>query len=110
MTGLEAVIVYEFWDRCRLVSPVSMHKHYGIGHLDYDGRKDAVVEIAVPHLRHLSGFTSQVRQHDMADALLMVMFHVDTTLRPAKRRKATSLLAPAVDLQRFAFAPRQVDT
>lgn len=76
MTGLEAVIVYQYWQKTRLVSPVSMHKHFDIKHLDYENRKIAVVEIATPHLQHMEAFTNQVRQHDIADAFLMVLFHI----------------------------------
>lgn len=98
MTGLEAVIVYEFWKKTRLVSPVALHNHFNISHLDYEGRKEAMVEMAMPHLQHLTSFTNQLRQHDIADAFMMVLYHVQKHAKPV--RKA---LAKAVDLDTFRF-------
>lgn len=73
---IESLLTFMFRDRVKLISPNRMHKHFTINHLDYEGRKEAVVEVAGPHLGHLPGFTNQVRQHDMADACCICLFEI----------------------------------
>ena len=38
LTSVEALFHYIFREKVRLISPNSMHKHFGMGHLDYENR------------------------------------------------------------------------
>jgi hypothetical protein len=61
-----------FRDKVVLVSPVSMHVHFGMRHLNYDERKDRTVEIARKHMKEEIPYE---RKHDIADALCMILYH-----------------------------------
>ena len=50
-----------------LVSPVSMHTHFGMRHLNYDERKERTVSI--------EGEIPYERKHDIADALCMIVYY-----------------------------------
>ena len=39
-TNIEVLLTYMFRDKVKLVSPVSMHTHFGMRHLNYDERKE----------------------------------------------------------------------
>src|SRR5210317_1078063 len=41
-TNIPTLLHYMFRDRVVLVSPVSMHTHFGMRHLDYEQRKERV--------------------------------------------------------------------
>jgi len=45
-TNIEILLHYMFKDKVKLISPVSMHKHFGIRHLDYEERKERTVSLA----------------------------------------------------------------
>jgi len=49
-----------------LVSPVSMHTHFGMRHLNYEERKERTVSIAD---KYIEGEIPYERKHDIADAL-----------------------------------------
>ena len=44
-TNIEILLHYMFKDKVVLVSPVSMHTHFGMRHLDYEQRKERTVSI-----------------------------------------------------------------
>ena len=45
-TNIEVLLHYMFKDKVVLVSPVSMHTHFGMRHLNYEERKERTVSIA----------------------------------------------------------------
>jgi len=49
-TNIEVLLNYMFKDKVILVSPVSMHTHFGMRHLNYEARKERTVEIANKYL------------------------------------------------------------
>lgn len=70
-TNIEILLHYMFKDKVSLISPVSMHTHFGMRHLDYEGRKDRTVLIAN---KYLDCEIPYDRKHDIADALCMIIF------------------------------------
>jgi hypothetical protein len=60
-----------FKEKVLLVSPVSMHVHFGMRHLDYEERKERTVAIAE---KYIEGGIPYERKHDIADALCMIVF------------------------------------
>jgi hypothetical protein len=74
ITSVEALLHYIFRDKAILISPVSMHKHFGIGHLDYEERKERTEIIAGKYLKDFKYYDRLQRKHDVADALCMVLY------------------------------------
>lgn len=76
ITGLvhvEQLLFGYFRSKSQLISPNSMHKHFGINNLDYDQRKEKTVKIAEPYLENFQGWDRN-RKHDLADALCILLY------------------------------------
>jgi len=74
ISSVEVLLHYMFRERAILISPVSMHKHFGIGHLDYEQRKERTENIAGKYLKDFKYYEILERKHDVADALCMILF------------------------------------
>lgn len=70
-TNIQTLLHYMFIDKVILVNPISMHSHFGMRHLDYDGRKARVESIAS---RYVTADDYE-RKHDIADALCMILYY-----------------------------------
>ena len=70
-TNIEILLHYMFKDKVSLISPVSMHIHFGMRHLDYDQRKERTVSIAEKYIEDEIPYE---RKHDIADALCMIIY------------------------------------
>ena len=71
-TNVEILLHYMFKDKVSLISPVSMHTHFGMRHLNYDQRKERTVSIAEKYIEDEIPYE---RKHDIADALCMIVYH-----------------------------------
>jgi hypothetical protein len=71
-TNIEILLHYMFKDKVSLISPVSMHTHFGMRHLDYDQRKERTVSIAE---KYINSEIPYERKHDIADALCMIVYY-----------------------------------
>ena len=76
LTNIEAVLFYVFRSKIVLISPNSLQKHFGINFYEYERRKVEIEKLATPYLNTFQNFTSQVRKHDMADALCLILFYI----------------------------------
>ena len=75
LTSVEALLLFAYRSKAVLVSPNSMHKHFGIGFLDYENRKIRTEEIAGDYFPpDQTTYWNQVRKHDMADAMCMILY------------------------------------
>ena len=74
ISSVEVLLHYIFRDKAILISPVSMHKHFGIGHLDYEQRKERTELIASKYIKNSLYYERLGRKHDIADALCMILF------------------------------------
>ena len=72
LTNIEVLLHYMFKDKVVLVSPVSMHTHFGMRHLNYEERKERTVSIAD---KYIDGEIPYERKHDIADALCMIIYY-----------------------------------
>jgi hypothetical protein len=70
--NIEILLHYMFKDKVSLISPVSMHVHFGMRHLDYEQRKERTVSIAEKYIKEEIPYE---RKHDIADALCMIVYH-----------------------------------
>ncbi len=110
LTDVEQLLFRAFRDKVKLIHPCSMHRHFGISNLDYEGRKDKTVSMTAPYLGHMKEFLREDRQHDMADALCLIMFHChkrkESILREQYARECNALCAKqcsAAKLDAFEF-------
>lgn len=74
--GLKAIeVLMHFMHKSKvvLVSPNSLHTHFGMGHLNYEQRKERVEKIASHYIKHLE--CPWERKHDIADAVCMVVYY-----------------------------------
>lgn len=94
--AIETLIVATFREKVDVISPNSMHKHFGIGHLDYEHRKQKTEEIAGQYLEHLDSYTRLLRKHDVADAMCMVLYRMP-------RAPRVKNIVP--DFDRFRYVP-----
>ena len=72
LTNIEVLLHYMFKDKVILVSPVSMHTHFGMRHLSYEERKERTVSIASKYIHEEIPYE---RKHDIADALCMIVYY-----------------------------------
>jgi hypothetical protein len=76
LTNVESVLFYVFRKKIILISPNSLHKHFGLSYYDYDRRKIEIEKLATPYLENFESFSRQIRKHDMADALCLILFYI----------------------------------
>jgi hypothetical protein len=69
-TNIQTLLHYMFIEKVILVSPVSMHTHFGMSHLNYEQRKERVESIASRYVT-----IEEERKHDIADALCMIVYY-----------------------------------
>ena len=74
LTSVEVLLHYIFRHKAILISPVSMHAHFNIGHLDYEQRKERTELIASKYIKDSSYYDRLERKHDIADALCMILY------------------------------------
>lgn len=86
-TDVQEVLFLLFREKAVLVSPNAMHKHFGIQTVPYEWRKVYTVQIATPFLSHHPQFNAAQRQHDMADALCILLFWLHTQRESTKKFK-----------------------
>ena len=76
LVHVEQLLFGHFRDRVKLIPPRSMHKHFQIGHLDYDHRKLETTRIAEPWLKLQQDWSNRCKIDDMADALCLLLCHL----------------------------------
>lgn len=79
LTAVEMFLADRWRSKLVVISPRSMHKHFGIGNLTYEGRKLASVRIAVHELEalgHPEPLSKLQRKHDVADAILQLIYYL----------------------------------
>jgi len=112
--AFEQLLHLKYEHRVRSVHPRSMHKHFGIGGYDYDGRKERAVSIAARAFPGLAErMQSAARGHDIADATCLLLFECsrrrDAAARAEARERAEAAVAAARDrvafLWEFAYDP-----
>ena len=74
LTNIETLLLYLYREKTELVSPNSMHKHFMIGHLEYEKRKERTIELSNKFLEHFQIYKEMNRKHDIADAVCMIIF------------------------------------
>ena len=87
MRIIEAVIQCMFFKRCHVINARCVKMHYGLSTRNYRANKAKAVEWAKAFTQQnpqafvpvvLDAFHRGVKQDDLADALLLVMYYLDT--------------------------------
>ena len=98
LISVEQLLFDRLRDKVEFIYPVSMHKHFGIRKLDYDGRKAFLVEKTKPYLAG-TVYDTLERKHDVADAMAMIMYW----RRNSGRRVHRELGKPGTPFERFRY-------
>lgn len=99
---IQELIMNRYRDKTILISPTSVHKHFGIGHLDYEDRK---VESTATATATLGRTIPYHRKHDIADAICQLLFHL------AKNRSSVPSIesfaySDTSALDKFSYRPK----
>jgi hypothetical protein len=78
LTSIETLLFYLYRNKTELISPNSMHKHFMIGQLEYEKRKERTVEFSSQLLENFEFYKELERKHDIADAVCMIIFYNST--------------------------------
>lgn len=68
--NIEVLLHYMFREKAVLINPVSLHSHFGIGHLNYEQRKERTTSIAEKYIPVIP----YERKHDIGDAVCMIVY------------------------------------
>lgn len=68
LVAIQSLIHFKYRSKSTLMAPNSMHAHFGIGYLDYEGRKGATIQLAWESLSDQKEFTFNIKKDDLADA------------------------------------------
>jgi hypothetical protein len=80
ITNVQDLLFKLFRDKVLLVSPGSVHKYFNLPRCEYDIRKEKSKNIAEEYLSSFGKFTNNIRKHDIADAMLMILFYYKTKM------------------------------
>ena len=96
-THVEQVLYLMLRDKAHLVSPNAMHKFFNIAHFTYEGRKQQVVRIvdSMLPLQHFPMYHALDRKHDVADAVCLLMYWVQTQMKVSAPKAATVAIESA---------------
>lgn len=88
-TGLIAVqelIMREYRNKSKLISPTAMLNSFGILHFEYLERKVHTEKIAMEYLGSIKVFVFNERRHDMADAFCILYFHLSNERKKHQKK------------------------
>ena len=75
LIAVEQVLFYICRDKAELVHPISVHSFFGMGHLDYNGRKELSVRLTKNVLKKFQDILKKYdREHDITDSVLIAIF------------------------------------
>jgi hypothetical protein len=95
ITNVQDLLFTKFRSKVLLISPNSIHKYFNMSK-DYSTRKEESEKIAVYYLSGMKRYLNNIRKHDIADALLMILYHYSTELDLIK-----SVNSSIIDFEKF---------
>lgn len=87
MRVIEALLQHSFWGKCTVVSPRSVKAHYYLSMNNYRENKQAAVRFVDSFVHnnpgvlgplHTDKWRTAAKKDDLADALLLVLYYLDT--------------------------------
>lgn len=74
LIAVQELIRFRYREKVMMLSPRSIHCHFGIQHLDYEKRKLSTERMAERELHRFKNYTFQERKHDIADAYCQLVY------------------------------------
>jgi len=75
ITNVQDLIFTRFRNKVKLISPNSIHKFFKMTKNDYETRKIESQQLTKHYLENFETFNQLIRQHDVTDAMLLVMYY-----------------------------------
>ena len=112
--SIEQLLFREFRSKAQLVATNTLHAFYHVGHLDYDGRKVAMVREAKRRFGHSPKAGKMLklqRSHDVADALLIAAWYSQSqgacSLLNERRGRSVHQAWAAAAMSQYRYVPRK---
>ena len=104
LTQIETLLLYLYRYKTVLVSPNSMHKHFHIGQLEYEKRKEKTIQFAQDFLENFKEYQMYDRKHDIADAVCMIIFYIHSS----KRKFQLQLIDRTLPFSNYKYDPSNI--
>lgn len=86
ISSVQELIMKEYRNKTKLISPTAMLNFFGILHIPYDERKKYTEKIATKYLEKFKTFTFNERNHDMADCLCILLYYLSMKRKEYKEK------------------------
>ena len=100
ITNVQDLLFTKFRNKVLLISPNSVHKYFGLSSC-YETRKVETEGISKDYLENFETFNNNIRKHDIADALCMILFYYKKELD--KIINSTVYIKETHDFEQFRF-------
>jgi hypothetical protein len=102
LMNVQDLLFSRFREKVKLISPNKIHKYFGMTKGAYELRKMESESIAKQYLELFTTFETNERKHDMADAMLMIVYYFQTL---PKIKKKVNVGIDGLDFEMFRFVP-----
>ena len=100
ITNVQDLLFTKFRDKVIMISPNSVHKYFNLNHC-YDDRKEQSEKLSNVYLSQFLNFQKHLRKHDIADAMLMILYYYKIELD--KLIKNTNFNFVVDDFEKFRY-------
>ena len=98
ITNIQDLILNKYRNKTLLISPNRVHKHFSMSK-NYSFRKIQAEMIASPYLHDQINYKNKLRKHDIADAMLLIIFYYSSFLK----KKIVEKLCNIDHIEKFRF-------
>jgi hypothetical protein len=100
ITNVQDLLFVRFRKKVKLISPNAVHSFFKLNN-NYDFRKKQTEEIAKLYLSDIFQYNDNERKHDIADAMVMILYFYKTYLDNIIR--TTDFCSKIIDFDKFIF-------
>jgi len=101
ITNVQDLLFKLFREKVLLISPGSVHKYFNLPSCEYELRKLKSEKLSEIYLSAFDKFTSNIRKHDISDAMLMIIYYYK--IRMELVIESTQVQKSDVDFEQFRF-------
>jgi hypothetical protein len=99
VTNVQDLLFTKYRNKVVLINPGSVHKYFTMSR-DYSKRKMESEKIASKYLCSFSNFYNNIRKHDIADAMLMLIYYYSTKNKELFKNSRKKVV---LDFEQFRF-------
>lgn len=81
LIAVQELIVFQYRDKIKMISPTSVHKHFNITGSSYELRKKFTINYANRYLEEFQTYKNMTRKHDVGDAVCILLYYLQTSRR-----------------------------